>query len=201
VSRFDGQGTNVWIGARRTQALTLFCLERPWVRGIVLRMSGLFVEQARVSDWARTRTIRLRALTDAPDAYDSTLERELAFGDEEWKQRLARTDAATFIASVDQTDVGIVVVAATDACNAGLYAVWVAPEARGTGAGNALMKASLAWACAQGFERVTLGVGDFNTAAIGLYERHGFVPTGETSTLPPPRTHITEHTRALTLKR
>jgi GNAT superfamily N-acetyltransferase len=164
-------------------------------------MSGLFVEQAEVSDWRRTRTIRIRALTDAPDAYDSTLERELAFGDGEWKQRLVRTDAATFLASLDQIDVGIVVVAATDARNAGLYAVWIAPEARGKGVGDALITAALAWAYDQGFDRVTLGVGDFNTTAIALYERHGFVPTGETSTLPPPRTHITEHTRALTLKR
>jgi GNAT superfamily N-acetyltransferase len=164
------------------------------------RMSGLLIEQAQVSDWRRTRTVRLRALSDAPDAFGSTLARESNFTDEEWKQRLARTDAATFLACIDGLDVGIVVVAANDDGGAGLYAMWTAPEARGKGVGDRLITTAVNWARDRAFERVALRVGDFNVAAIRLYARHGFAPTGETGALPPPRAHVTDHTRALTLK-
>jgi GNAT superfamily N-acetyltransferase len=163
-------------------------------------MSSFVISLAQASDWQRTRTIRLRALTDTPDAFWSTLDREMDFSDEDWRQRLVRTDAATFLASNSQADIGIVVVAANEDGQAGLYSMWVAPEQRGKGIGDGLIGAAVSWAGKQGFERISLGVGDFNAAAVRLYARHGFVPTGEAGTLPPPRTHITEHTRALMLK-
>ena len=162
-------------------------------------MSGVFIEQAQISDWRRTRTIRLRALGDMPDAFGSTLEREQLFTDEEWRERLARANAATFLAKIDGLDIGIVVAAASDDGGAGLYAMWVAPDARGQGVGDKLVTTAVNWARERAFKRITLGVSDFNAAAIRLYERHGFEPTGETGALPPPRTHVTEHKRTLVL--
>jgi hypothetical protein len=47
---------------------------------------------------------------------------------------------------------------------------------------------------------VRLEVGDTNAYAVRLYERAGFVPTGVTASLPPPRAHITEHERILDLR-
>jgi ribosomal protein S18 acetylase RimI-like enzyme len=163
-------------------------------------MSELCIEQAQDATWRRVRAVRLRALEDFPDALGSTLAHELTFADAEWRLRLARVDAATFLATLNGADVGITVVAKNEDGEASIYSVWVAPEARGKGAGDALMSAAVVWAKAHAFVRITLDVGDFNTPAIRLYERHGFVPTGEIGTLPPPRTHITEHTRALILK-
>jgi len=162
-------------------------------------MTKVNVERAQISDWRRTRAVRLRALADLPDAFGSTLDHELKFRDEDWRQRLASADAATFLASLDGADLGIVVAARIDDGEAGLYAMWVAPEARGKGASDELIKYAVAWARACGFRRISLGVGDFNTPAIRLYDRHGFRPTGETGTLPPPRTHVTEHKRTLVL--
>jgi hypothetical protein len=43
--------------------------------------------QAQAADWQALRQLRLRALADAPDAFASTLEAELAFPDEVWRQR------------------------------------------------------------------------------------------------------------------
>ncbi|MGE0664478.1 MAG: GNAT family N-acetyltransferase [Hyphomonadaceae bacterium] len=163
-------------------------------------MTRVNVEHAQISDWRRSRAVRLRALADMPDAFGSTLDRETQFTDEEWRRRLASADAATFIANIDGADIGIVVAARSDDGEAGLYAMWVAPEARGKGAGDALITSAANWARERGFRRITLGVGDFNTPAIRLYERHGFRPTGETGTLPPPRTHVTEHKRTLVLR-
>ena len=119
--------------------------------------------------------------------------------DEQWSRRLAATDAATFIAVSDDHDIGIAVGAFVDNA-AWLFAMWVAPEARGKGAGDALVRAVIAWAKDNGHERLVLEVGDWNQPAINLYRRNGFKPTGLTGTMPPPRTYITEHQLALDLK-
>ena len=157
------------------------------------------IARALAADWRRARDVRLRALGDAPDAFGALLADELKFSDTDWQARIAQKDAATFLASIDAADIGIAVVAPNEHGDAGLYSVWVAPEARGSGVGDALVAAAVHWARAQGHARITLGVGDYNLPAIRLYERHGFARTGETGTLPPPRTHITEHKRMLLL--
>jgi GNAT superfamily N-acetyltransferase len=160
----------------------------------------VIVERVGARDWRRARDVRLRALADTPDAFGSTLDGELQFDDARWIERVSRGDAATFLARADDgADVGIAVGAANAENEAGLYSMWVAPEARGKGAGDALIEAVVAWARARGFARVVLDVSDFNEPAIAFYARHGFAPTGVTGTLPPPRTHVTEHQRALVL--
>ena len=151
------------------------------------------------AEWRRVRAVRLRALADTPDAFASTLDHELGMPDEQWPRRLATRDAATFIAVSDDHDIGIAVGAAL-ADAAGLFAMWVAPEARGKGAGDALVRAVIVWARDNGHERLVLEVGDWNRSAIDLYRRNGFRPTGQIGTMPPPRTHITEHQLALDLK-
>ena len=55
------------------------------------------------------------------------------------------------------------------------------------------------WAREEGFPHLFLDVADENTAAIKLYERLGFAPTGVKNHMPPPRDHISEHERALEL--
>jgi len=43
--------------------------------------------QAQAADWETLRQLRLAALADAPDAFASTLEAEVAYPDEVWRQR------------------------------------------------------------------------------------------------------------------
>jgi len=59
-----------------------------------------------------------------------------------------------------------------------LISMWVDPVARGTGAGDALIAAALAWAAGQACHRLELTVLEANAAARRLYERNGFRPTG-----------------------
>lgn len=162
-------------------------------------MAGSEVERARPDAWERVRAVRLCALADAPDAFGSTLEGDRALAPEVWRERL--TAGAAFVATSGGEDVGLAFGAEYRGREgtAGLFGMWVAPGARGSGAGDRLVAAVVSWAGEEGFARVVLHVGDENAAAIRLYERNGFRPTGARGTLPPPRTHIREHERALDL--
>ena len=159
------------------------------------------IERARPEDWERVRALRLCALSDAPDAFAATLAEEEALGPEAWRERLAGSLQATFVATAGGEDVGLVVVApyAGRAGCAGLFAMWVAPGRRGSGIADGLVRAVVDWSRAAGHARVVLDVADDNARAIGLYARMGFVPTGVRAALPAPRTHIREHERALEL--
>ena len=117
--------------------------------------------------------------------------------------RARNDDVAEFLATTQEgKSVGIAVGAprTDDQDTAGLFAMWVAPEARGRKVGTALVNAVVSWARNENYKRIILDVGDENTGAIRLYESCGFIPTGNASTLPPPRQHIREHERSLSLE-
>ncbi len=152
-------------------------------------------------DWERSRATRLAALADAPDAFWSTLADEAEFDEARWRERLTSATSTTFVAVLDGQDVGTAVASThlADERVAALFAMWVAPSARGRGVGDALVAAVKNWARDRGFEAVRLEVTDTNAAAIRLYERHGAVATGERGTFPPPRQHLHEHEMELPL--
>jgi len=154
--------------------------------------SNYSIHQLEPADWGRQRDLRLRALADSPDAFAGTLPSEQQLTDGEWKRRLERTDAVMFIAATNKgKDVGMAVGAPYED-GAGLFAMWVAPEARGDGIGGALVDAVIGWARQHGHAAIRLDVGHYNRPAIALYESRGFAATGVTGTLPPPRDAITE---------
>jgi len=149
--------------------------------------------------WERGREIRLRALQDCPDAFSARLEQELEFSEEDWRRRLRRSDAVTFIAIEEKgCDVGLIV-GAPYGEHAGIFSMWVAPEARRQGIGGQLVDAIISWARQNKERRILLDVGDWNISAISLYQSKGFHPTGIVSAFPSPREHITEHQRELIL--
>jgi ribosomal protein S18 acetylase RimI-like enzyme len=171
------------------------------------RAVELQVEAAGPDRWQQVRDLRLAALRDTPDAFGATLVDEGEQPATWWRDRLAREDADTLVASVVTPDgptvwAGLCVLApVTDRPGTlGLFSVWVAPWARGTGAGDALLAAAIERARGRGAEELALDVGDHNDVAAGLYARHGFVPSGRRTTLPPPRTHVTEHELLLDLR-
>lgn len=161
------------------------------------------IERMAPGQWRRVRAVRLRALRDAPDAFWTTPAQEQSRTAASWRAQLGRDDRATFIATLGGADVGIAVGAPhhDDATDAGVYAVWVAPPARGRGVGGALLSAVIDWAAGRGFARLRLDVADDNRHAVALYERFGFMPTGAATRFPPPRDHVLEHERVLDLHR
>ena len=170
-------------------------------------MARVRVVAAVPDEWDRMRALRLAALADAPDAFYVTLAEERDRPDAFWRTRLANPSVVTLRVEVRDADArwrdaGLAVLApsADDPAVVGLYSVWIAPDARGRGAGGALLAAALTHARERGFRRVALDVGDTNGPAIALYRRAGFGPTGRTSALAPPRAHITEHELAVDLE-
>lgn len=59
-----------------------------------------------------------------------------------------------------------------------LHGIYLHPDARGSGAGAALLRSAIAHAQAQGVFRVLLWVNAENVAARGFYERMGFREVG-----------------------
>jgi ribosomal protein S18 acetylase RimI-like enzyme len=145
----------------------------------------------------RLRAIRLRALRDSPDAFGTLFADEEARSLTSWSQAIA--DLPTFVAVDEGRDVGMVRsgVDSRRADSAWLISMWVAPEARRRGIGEALIEVVVAWAEANGIHRLLLDVADDNAAAIALYAKTGFQPNGEAGSLPAPREHIREHQREL----
>jgi ribosomal protein S18 acetylase RimI-like enzyme len=127
------------------------------------------------------RDLRLRALRDAPMAFGSTLAREEGYEPERWERWAAASASgerqAIFVAE-PTPGMASGVLDDEDPALAHLYAMWVAPHVRGTGAGKALLDAVVAWATDRGAERLTTSVADGNAPAAALYAAAGFVDTG-----------------------
>ncbi|MFG2285545.1 GNAT family N-acetyltransferase [Streptomyces sp. NPDC048595] len=146
-------------------------------------MTEITVRPLEPDGWALYRTVRLAALADAPGAFGSTLAREQAFAEGDWRERL--THRSQFLAEDDGGACGLIGIVPTDPGAAELVSLWVAPAARGRGAGDLLVREALRWANDRGRPRVRLWVTEGNAPAEHLYTRHGFRRTGRTQPVRP----------------
>jgi GNAT superfamily N-acetyltransferase len=121
--------------------------------------------------------VRLAALQEAPYAFGSTFEREVAADEESWRRRLF--ERTHFVADLEGEVAGTVGASAGELTGTtALIALWVDPHFRGRGFGGALVGAVVDWAAGQGCSQVLLWVTDVNKVAQRLYELHGFARTG-----------------------
>jgi GNAT superfamily N-acetyltransferase len=152
-------------------------------------------------DYELVRTIRLRCLREEPSAFGSTYEREVAFTDAVWIDRL-RPDANPhyLVEAPDGTPAGIAagVPDATATGVANLVSMWVEPRARGTGVADELIGAVLLWAETAGYHALSLHATEGNVRAERAYQRHGFQRTGRT--FPRERDDSIEFEMALALR-
>jgi GNAT superfamily N-acetyltransferase len=165
-------------------------------------------------DWREFRELRLAALRDAPTAFGSTYEWTLARPEGDWRRRLAGSamfaamlpedgqSASPVPAGIaggfveqpeppgadDAEANGAGALGTVDDARAGavveLVSMWVRPDMRGRNIGSALIEAVVGWAAAGRAREVHLWVTDGNDPARRLYERCGFVRTGEHAPLP-----------------
>lgn len=160
-------------------------------------MSEVEVVRAVPADWQDVKLTRLQALADAPYAFASTLAREQAYDDEEWRRRVA--DGAWFLARTRGRCIGIAATYTEQARprDQHLVAMWVDGDHRGAGAAARLVEAILASCREAGSETVSLWVADGNIRARRFYERVGFRPTGRRQPLPSNREVSEEQMRLL----
>ena len=148
------------------------------------------VQRLGEDDWALFREIRLRSLLDSPEAFGSTYGVEFSQTERAWRDWVAgRWRGGVSVVFVGYADDGTPVGTATGAeyeAEPGighLYAMWVAPDARGAGVGRALLDAVADWARARGCDRLILTVTESNGTARRFYAARGFVDTGEREAL------------------
>ena len=144
----------------------------------------VLVRETVSGDWQALRDIRLEALRDAPSAFGSTYEREVAFGEPDWLRRIAR--GGNFLAYLPEAGepVGLIGGYSETADVVELVSMYVRPKARGRGVGEALVATVFGWAQDRGAKTVHLWVTESNAHARALYERCGFGLTGERQPLP-----------------
>ncbi|WP_433561257.1 N-acetyltransferase family protein [Nocardia sp. CA-151230] len=134
------------------------------------------IQPLHPDDWRLWRELRLRALTESPSAFGSTLAEWTGPGDTEtrWRARLT-TVPLNVVVRVDGAPVGMAGGYLRDDGAAELISLWVAAEARDRGVGDAAVCAVIDWADQR---EVVLSVKTDNAPAITLYLRHGFVDAG-----------------------
>ncbi len=126
-------------------------------------------------DWDDLRAIRLRSLADSPDAFGSTLAREQGFTDADWRRRL---DGPVYAVD-DPAPVAIGGIFDRDGV-AHVWGMWTDPAHRGRGHARAILDALIPHGTA-----AELDVNVTNGDARTVYERYGFVGTGELEPLRP----------------
>jgi dihydropteroate synthase len=141
------------------------------------------VEPAESPTW---RDLRLRALADSPDAFGETLANASTRDETAWV-RFTAPDPTRVVLFAEQAGapIGMAVgrIAPEDPHRAHLYAMWVAPEARRSGAGRGLVDAVKRWARLAGASSLFLRVTERAPEAHAMYRTLGFVATGETEPL------------------
>lgn len=150
-------------------------------------------------DWEVSKRVRLAALAEAPYAFASTLERELGFDEQMWRQRLRSATAVTFLAWLDGEPAGTATGKVDDPDDEfavpgawQLVGMWVDPRARGRGVAEALIDAVAGHVRAAGAAALVLWVTDVNDRARAFYRRLGFVPTGARQAVRPTEPEHTE---------
>jgi dihydropteroate synthase len=144
------------------------------------------IRQLRPEDWRLWRELRLRALADSPDAFAETLAEARARDDADWQAgAVPRPHVAQLVAERGGAPAGmaVAVIDLDDPARANLYAMWVAPEARGAGIGRALVDAALRWTRGRAALELSLQVTEGNEPARALYEGCGFRDTGRREAL------------------
>ena len=151
--------------------------------GVTGQNNLLQVRRIQADQWLILKTLRLRALADAPTAFVTTLAEAEARTDAEWQ-------AAAQDRAVSETDTTFLAFSGDEPCGmAGCYlseesrtaaylvAVWVDPRFRGLGVADALVVAIRKWAQSRGVTEIRAWVTETNRRATAFYTKVGFAVT------------------------
>jgi GNAT superfamily N-acetyltransferase len=141
------------------------------------------IRRIESADWSALRGIRLEALTDAPEAFGSTLQGALRLSARQWRHKVATT--VYFLAERDGVVVGMVSGGFNDnhPGTHWLYGMYVTPVARGGEVAQLLVGAVVEWARGEGAREIYLHVASGVPRARAFYLKNGFTLTGEPFTM------------------
>jgi GNAT superfamily N-acetyltransferase len=166
----------------------------PWAGERVLALPRMLADDPPVrirritpNDGPVLRDLRVRSLSDAPDAFGQTVEEAAGQPDSEWVA-LARAAAqgerrAWFLAELQDAGtrpeegpsvVGLVLGRRRPPDTLLIFSMWVDPSVRRGGVGRALIDRAESWAAGWGARRSVLWVFAANEPAIRFYLRLGF---------------------------
>ena len=136
------------------------------------------IRRIRPDDGPVLRTLRLRSIADAPDAFGQPIDEARARPDGEW-QRSARQsshgDNRTWLLAESQgRAVGLVQGRKRRPATLLLFSMWVDPSVRRFGVGRNLIDALEAWADGWDAGETILWVFAGNAAALDFYRNLGF---------------------------
>ena len=143
-------------------------------------------------DWQDLRSVRLRALTDAPKAFVSEHGREANWLEDDWRSAIRQ---ARWVVARTAHDVIGVARASQDAESSArryIEAVWVAPEFRRLGVGGGLVQWLIDHERNSGIREILLWVIDSNDYARSFYLELGFRPTGRVQAVAGPEKRTEE---------
>jgi len=141
---------------------------------------SLRVRPGRPKDAMALRAIRLAALADSPEAFGDTYERCVTWDEEQWAQRADEWNF--YLAEQEGRVVGMARGEVHDERpdTRWLFAMYVAPPARGTDVARRLVDTVSAWALAEGVDALHLYVSSTMARAKAFYAKSGFLTTGHT---------------------
>ena len=136
----------------------------------------LAIRRVREEDVQALIDIRLEALQNHPVAFSADYENDRQRPLAEWLQRIA--ESPTFIAWDGETAAGMAGIFSSRSSKTShqghIWGVYVRPNYRGQGLGEALVRRCLDYARENGKKMVYIAAASNNTAAIRCYERCGF---------------------------
>lgn len=128
-------------------------------------------------EWALLRSLRLQALRESPEAFESSYSIEMEQGRSFWISKIA----SRAVAFLGNDPIGLIgwTQLSNDPTGFELNSMWVRPEARGTIAASRLVEFAIATLADRLATRLELGVVSDNARALSLYQRIGFVVSSQ----------------------
>ena len=166
-----------------------------------VRNPRMTVRRLGAHEWRAYRDLRLRALSDSPTAFSSTLDAEQRQSEADWAERLSSGVTSEWnlplVAAHGDELVGLAWGRIDPSVpeTAFVFQMWVTPLSRGLGCGSMLLDAVITWARDAKARCVVLGVTCGDTAARRLYVRAGFEPVGDLEPLRPGSTLLSQPMR------
>lgn len=132
------------------------------------------------ANWTLLRDMRLAALSESPQAFLSTHEREVSWVEDQWRAEFERGDwSVGFLAGKAVSLLGATRTPSTPRYECYLEYMWVTPARRGSGVAFDMLTFTFGRLRAEGVRTAFLYVLNGNDAAMRLYKRAGFTSANE----------------------